>query len=368
MRLLMQLFLLLLPLSAVSQEFTVLTDATSLRTLPDREEIVGTLSKGYSQPLLAKFEFWAKGENGWVNLDFADYFQPLFLKTGELTLKIFRVESGVTADTDNGTVYIPADSVIIVAKEGKDYVVGSFKGQGVKVSKSFGNEEEKTFDVSVLTSPVTLVSDYGYESISLKAGIPLLIADDGEVLYNGAFWTVRRENDSESYFDKEQLISTLNHLIDIYNSAKFSSPIAERLGYYVKTMPLTDEDVSLINTASGRGIIIRLKHRFFMNDGKPINDRKTRLILKKSNFDFWLKLAKSCFDNGINKFVEIEVYRYDPDKEGYDKQGFVAVSYHLYKAGKYDNYDDFLKYSDSDLNDDLWFFADEVYERIEDGN
>ncbi len=365
MKLLTQLFLLLLPLSAISQEFTVLTDATSLRMLPDGKEIVGTLSEGYSQPIFAKFGFWAKGERGWVNLDFTDYSQPLFIKTGRIALKIFRITDGVNADSDSGTIYLPAGSVIVVAGEEGDFVVGTFKGEGVKVNKDSGVLEKRVFDIVVLTSPVTLTSDYG--SLNLKPGTPLLF-DGNSVMYNGNFWIFERTNDEQNFFNEEKVISALNRLIDIYNSAKFSSPIAERLGYYVKTMPLSDEDVSLIDTNSGKGIIIRLKHKFFMNNGKPITGRKTRLILKKSNFDFWLKLAKSCFDNGVNKFVEIEIYRFNPAINGYEKEGFVSMSYHLYKSGKYNSYDNFLKYSDSDLSDDLWFFADEVYERIENGD
>ncbi|MEO2064870.1 MAG: hypothetical protein ABGX17_00005, partial [Desulfurobacteriaceae bacterium] len=92
-----------------------------------------------------------------------------------------------------------------------------------------------------------------------------------------------------------------------------------------------------------------------------------RLFLKRSNFEFWKKLTENLFNSGVNKFVEIDVYRFDGNG-GFEKGGFVASSYHNFKEGKIKDYESFVENSESNLIEDLWFFADQVYERLEGGN
>ena len=357
---------LLFTISAFSQDFTVLTEATSIKSFPFSDHIIGTLSKGYSQELYARFKFWGKGESGWVNLDYTNYSQPT-LKTGEINLKIFKVLNGVEAETDNGTLYLPANSIVIVAKEEGNYVVGVYKGNAVKCKKEDGTLESLRFEIEVSTEPLVLQNGENYETVRIPSSTPFLITLSGTVLYKGQFWKIKPIK-KETSVDKNLILTSLNRLIGIYNSAKLSSPIADRLGYYVKTLSLKDNDLRLVKTPSGVGIVINLKHQFFTSSDVPITGRKTRLILKKSNYDFWKKVATACFNSGIDKFVEINILRYNPHIKDFECEGFVAASYNLYKEGKYDSYSDFLKYSDSDLSDDLWFFSDEFYERIDNGN
>ncbi|RUM44564.1 MAG: hypothetical protein DSY35_01875 [Desulfurobacterium sp.] len=338
--------------SVYGAEFKVLTKATSVRSLPDGE-IVGTLEEGKEEELYGRFSFWGKGREGWVNLDFTEVNLPDFTVTGRLNLRLVERDSG---------------EVIIVSSEDADSIYGVLKGKPVAVSKSEESSEpvEYEFQIAVLNRRGILVSPTGRE-LPLKPGTVVLIDPvTGKVLFSGELWERLEFKKVSLEPEVDSILEEVNHLVDIFNSAKYSSPIAERLGYYVKVLPVEGEDISLVPTGDGYGVKLSLKYQLFYRDGRPVKTRKTRLIFKKSNFEFWRKVTEVCFNYGVTKFVEIDVYRYDG--ENFKEEGFVASSYNVYKLGKLSTTEDFMENAESELSEDLWFFADRVYEELEDGD
>jgi hypothetical protein len=336
--------------SVYGAEFEVLTEATSVRSLPNGE-IVGTLEKGERKELYGKFSFWGKEREGWVNLDFTEVNLPDFTVTGRLKLRLLERDSG---------------EVVIVSGEDEGSIYGVFKGKPVAISKSEESSEPRAyeFQIAVLNKSGRLVSSLGKE-LPLKPGTAILIDPfTGRVLFSGKLWERIEFLKESSEPQVEAILEEVNHLVDIFNSAKYSSPIAERLGYYVKILPVEEGDITLVPTGDGYGIRLSLRYQLFYRDGKPIKTRKTRLIFKKSNFEFWRKVTETCFNYGVNKFVELDVYRYDG--EGFTKEGFIASSYNVYKLGYLSTTKDFMDNAESELSEDLWFFADQVYERLED--
>ncbi len=357
MRALLTAFLFLtLTGKALSQEITVLTKEVSVREVP-HGEIVEVIDKGGKLPLTAVLNYWGMTERGWVNLDFTDFTFPLFKETGEINLKV-------------GTVVEPTGElkegdVIYIYKEKGGKVLGVYKNQLVEVPLDKLEVRKVQAQIVVSNFPIKLRDEQGNER-EVKGGTPLLKSSEG-FFYDSHLWSSYREVKKEEAVSKEILLKRINRLIDIFNSVKLSSPLSERIGYYLKTLPVKSEDLTLIKTPYGIGAYLKLKYRLTTRDGEPIKGRKSRFILKKSNYEFWRRLTNEVFKEGINKFLEIDIYRFDGE-DSFEPVGFVASSYHEFKEGELANYDSFLENSESNISEDAWFFADQVYERLEDGN
>ena len=333
----------------------VLTQALSVRETPGGK-FVETVNKGQVLPLLNLLNYWGRSERGWVNCDFTDYELPLFKVTGRIELTVARIvePEGELKEGD----------AVMVYRELPDTVIGLFKGRPVEVGKEKVAVEKEEFEIAVANYPL-LLSDSRGSRVKVKAGTPLL-KGLSHYLYGGHLWERAERLKEESELNREELLKEVNRLIDIFNSVKLSSPLSERLGYYVKTLPVKSEDLTVVKTPTGVGVFVKLKYQFITKDGRVITGRKTRLFLKRSNFEFWRKLTDELFNSGVNKFVEIDVYRFDGEG-GFEEGGFVASSYHLFKEGKLKDYESFVESSESNLSEDLWFFADQVYERLESG-
>jgi len=333
----------------------VLTEAVSAREVPEGE-IVKTFERGEELPLQSLFEFWGKSPEGWINGDFGDYAFPEFSTTGEIELTVAEV---VEPEGD----LKPGDALILL-KEGDDRLVGIWKNRIVEVGKEKVSLTRETFQIVVPNFAVELRDGSGM-IVQVKAGKPLLKSSEA-YLYDGHFWDEAKRVKEERVVNREELLKRLNRIIDIYNSTKLSSPLTERLGYYTKTLPVRSEDLTLVETPTGTGAFVKLRYQTVTKKGEPVTGRKTRFILKVSNYEFWKMLTEEAFKSGLNKFLEIDVYRFD-GKGNFEKGGFVASSYHLFKEGKLKDWESFLENSESNLSEDLWFFADEVYERLEGG-
>ncbi len=351
-------FFLLFPLVSQAQEFQVVSSAASVRQVP-MGQIEKTLNRGDRAPLTSLFTFWGKTKNGWVNLDYTSFNFPFEKVMGELPLKF----SIITSPEEIDGLKLNENDVLYVAKVKDGKAVCLFKNRAFLVPEKDLDVESSTFSVIVINRKATL-SD-GVYSVTLKPGTALLKGNGGYI-YRNHFYTSLEPVRRETSVDLDTVLKEINRLVDIFNSAKFSSSLADRLGYYVKTMPVRDQDVELVRTDDGGvGVVVTLRYKFYLKNGEPIEGRKTRLFLKESNYEFWRKLSEDLFKSGVDKFVDIRVYRFN-GKDSYEDCGFVDTSYHLYKLGYLKNWKTFLDSSESNLSDDLWFFADEVYERLED--
>ena len=350
-------FFLLFPLVSQAQEFQVVSSAASVRQVP-MGQIEKTLNQGDRAPLTSIFTFWGKTENGWVNLDYTSFNFPFEKVMGELPLKF----SVITSPEDLNGLKLNENDVLYVAKVKDGKALCLFKNRAFLIPEKELNIESSTFSVVVVNRKATL-SD-GVYSVTLEPGTALLKGNRGYI-YRNHFYPSLEPVRKETSIDVDTVLKEINRLVDIFNSAKFSSSLSGRLGYYVKTMPVRDEDLDLVRTDDGDvGIVVNLRYKFFLKSGEPITGRKTRLFLKESNYEFWRRLSEELFKSGVNKFVDLRIYRFN-GKDSFENCGFVDSSYHLYKLGYLKNWKSFLENSESNLSDDLWFFADEVYERLE---
>ncbi len=363
------LLFLAVPVKVSAQEITILTEAASVRETPGSDRIVKTLNLNDREELLSRFHFWGKGKDGWINLDYTDFNQPIFITTGSIKLKLIITESPQKGITSSGKEeVIPEKSVLIVAKEEENGTAVIWKGIPYLIVNSQQLPQEYNLKVAVTTVPIKLKKSNGTESKRLKEGTPFLLTEENVVIYKGKLWSIVEEPPCQEKPKIQEIIDRINTLINIFNSAKLSSPIAERLGYYPRLLPVESKDIKVITTTNGKtGVRVVLKYHLFTKNGNPINFRRTRLIFKKANFEFWKKVTETFFKNGVNKFVELDIARFDPE-EGFSVEGFIASSYHLFKSGKLASTESFIENSESELSEDLWFFADEVYERIENGD
>jgi len=353
LRFLLLFLFLIFPLSALSQELEVVTDSASLREVPFGR-ILKTLNKNTEDNLRAIFGFWGKTDGGWINLDYCDYTFPLLKETGRINLSYVLFDSPESLDG----VKVRRNDVIYIPEGGKYFV---FKNRLYSVGDKRLNVERGEFSIVILNRD-SVLSD-GESSVKLKAGSVLLRGDSGYI-YDYHYYTNLIPVEIKGNFKKVEVLKEINKIIDIFNSAKLSSSLSERLGYYVKTLPVRDSDLEVLRLRDGIGVKLKLRYEFFSKDGSPITWRKTRLFLKRGNYEFWRHLSQSLFRNGVNKFVDIEVLRFD-GRGSFENCGFVVSSYHLFNLGYLDNWKSFLESSESNLSDDLWFFADEVYERLE---
>ncbi|MEO2068718.1 MAG: hypothetical protein ABGX27_04325 [Desulfurobacteriaceae bacterium] len=360
------LLFVLFPVISFSQEVKILIDAVSVRDSVNGE-IVRTLNSGEKEELFNVYGYWGKVKGGWLNLDYTDYSFPDFSVTAEVKLSIGVVLVHSKAETDSGEIELKPNDVIFFKTEKNGKIFGLFNKKAVAINLNDIELKELNFKVVNLNRPVKLFSESGEETVVFP-GETVLFEEGGKVLYKNHLWASFLFTDIKT---KEPSLTSLeeeiNHLIDIFNSAKYSSPISERIGYYVKLLPVDVNSFEVLETPTGLGLKIRLKYQFFYKDGKPVKGRKTRFILKKSNFNFWKTISELCFRYGVNKFVEIEVYRFNGEND-FEKEGFIASSYHYYKENKLSSLSDFINNSESEFSNDLWFFADEVYERLENGD
>ena len=352
-------FFLLFPLVSQAQEFQVVSSAASVRQVP-MGQIEKTLNRGDRAPLTSIFTFWGKTENGWVNLDYTDFNFPFEKVMGELPLKFAII---TTPENFNG-LDLKENDVLYIAKVEDGKAVCVFKNRAFLLPEKDLNPESGTFSVVVINRKAVL-SD-GVNSVTVKPGTALLKGDNG-YFYKNHYYTSLEPAQKNTDLDVDSILKKANRLIDIFNSAKLSSPLADRLGYYVKTLPVKDSDLEVVKTDDGGvGVVVNLRYKFFLKNGKPIKGRKTRLFLKESNYEFWRRLSEELFKSGVNKFVDLRIYRFNGE-DSFEDCGFVDSSYHLYKLGYLKSWKSFLENSESNLSDDLWFFADEVYERLENG-
>jgi hypothetical protein len=350
------IFLSLTSASLKAQDIKVLTKELSIRNSPSGE-LIETVNRGDVLELENLLGFWGKSPSGWLNVDFGDYRFPRFKKMGELNLKV-----GIVLEP-NGK--FSEGDVILLYKELQDSVIGTFRGEPVEVEKELLRVEEWPLKL-VVANFKTELEDRRGRVAQVKAGAPLLEGPEG-FIYRGHLYQKAEIKEERSLVDSQELLKEINRLVDIFNSVKLSSPLSERLGYYVKTLPVKSSDIQVVRTPTGIGIFVKLKSQFVTKDGEPITGRKTRFFLKKSNYEFWRKLTEELFNSGVNKFVEIDLYRFD-GKGNFEEGGFVASSYHAFKEGKLKDYRSFLDNSESNVSEDMWFFADQVYERLEDGD
>jgi len=357
MRKFLSALFLLLPAVSVAQEFQVVSSAASIRQVP-MGQIEKTLSEGERAPLSSLFTFWGKTENGWVNLDYTSFHFPLEKVTGELPLKFALIAAPLEVDGLN----LKENDVLYVAKVEDGSAVCVFRNRAILVPEKDLNIEDGTFSVVVINRGALLTD--GTNSVEIRPGTALLKGNGGYI-YRNHYYSSLELREIRADIDVDAVLKEINRLIDIFNSAKLSSPLADRLGYYVKTLPVKDSDLKIVRTDDGGiGAVVNIKYKFFLKSGEPITGRKTRLFLKESNYEFWRKLTKELFNSGVNKFVDIRVFRFDGENS-YENCGFVDSSYHVYKLGYLKDWKSFLSNSESNLSDDLWFFADEVYERLE---
>jgi len=291
-----------------------------------------------------------------VNTDYGDYNFPLWKRTGTIELKVAEVVEPI------GELR-PGDAIVVV-KEERDRVIGLWRNRPVEIGKDKVAVRKEEFEIVVPNFPIEL-KDGEDMVIEVKSGTPMLKGYES-YLYMGHFWDSSEKIKEERIVDKEELLKKINEVVDIFNSVKLSSPLSERLGYFVKTLPVKREDLQIVKTPTGTGAFVKVKYQFVTKDGEVIRGRKTRFFFKRSNYEFWKKLTEEAFKAGLDKFFEIDIYRFN-GRDGFENGGFVASSYHLFKEGKLKDWESFVENSESNISEDLWFFADEVYERAEGG-
>ncbi len=361
--------LLLFPLSLRAEMGIVEIDKLSIRESPNGK-LIGNVLFNTCVPILASFSNWVKIDKGWVNADFLRIENSTsFEVVGKVRRKIALIDEEVVADTAKGTVTIPPNSYVMLGTEKNGKIYGMYKGMEVSVNASDVKVKEGVFDLVVMKKDISLVdSRLSPKEISrLSVGTPAIALGDGLLASNFRFGYVNSLESERNSFNKYSVLSTVNNFIEVFNSAKASGALANRMGYYCKTLKVDENDLCYVNLGSGRiGIYIDLKHQFFDLHGKPFNDRKARLILRLSNEAFWQKLSKLLLSRIPEAaFIQINIERFSG--EGFEKLGFVAVGKSEFKKGICEvDPKVFVKRVEMDIKDDIWFFAEDVYREMED--
>ncbi|WP_022847100.1 MULTISPECIES: hypothetical protein [unclassified Desulfurobacterium] len=359
--------------TAVADTATVMIDSLSVRTKP-KGEIVETIDKNSQIPVFNYYKNWIRSQNGWTDSDFTKLEEnlPDVLFTEEIKGKFILINKEKNGLSRTGKTVLKAGKVYpVVTLKGDVAVVQTEKGP-VSFSTDFTTLLSGQFPAGILMKNASLISpETGREIAFIKKGTFCIKLKDNLFLVNGiAGNLVPIHSSQNSYFSISTLLNKLNMVIDTFNSARVSSAITERLGYFPKVLPLTEKDVRSVSLENGkRGIFVDLRYLFYDLDGSEIKDRKTRLILKKGNEVFWQKLAKEIFESSSNiKFVQLNILRFNGNGN-FAKKGFVAVGVTDYRNGICDAPpEQFMDRTESELSEDLWFFANEVYERVENGN
>jgi hypothetical protein len=299
------LLVVLLALNALAGSFKVLTEETLFRDCPSWNcKGIAVETKDSEGEVLSRIGSWILGRKGWACADFLEVNQERFTITGEWK------EGNSTLKVAVANVNIP------VEREGEESVIGA--------GESF-------------------------------------LLNGTEIIYQGKNWSFKEISKKKP--DLKEIVEKMNRLIDEFNSAKKTSAIAERFGYFVKTLPVKMSDLKLVELSDGFGLRMNLKYITVLKSGRIVETRRTRLILKRSNFELWRRLSEVAFSSGINKFVEISVLRYAP-KRGFENMGFIAEGYSFFREGLLNDIDGFMDASEYEFSEDLWFFEEEIYERV----
>ncbi len=359
--------------TALADTATVMIDSLSIRNKPDGE-IVETIDKNSTSPVFNYYENWARNDRGWIDSDFTKITEtsPNVLFTETIKGKFLLINKDTEGTTKTGKITLNAGKVypVILIKD-NTAVIQTEKGI-TAVSRKFTTVFNGEFPAGVVLKNASLINpETGREITFLKKGTFCIKLKDNLFLINGyAGNIVPVSTPSNAYLPISSILNKLNMVIDTFNSARVSSAITERLGYFPKVLPLTEDDIETVTLEDGKkGVFVNIKYLFYDLDGSEIKDRKTRLILKKGNEVFWQKLAKEVFESSSNvKFIQLNILRFN-GKGSFEKKGFVAVGVTDYKNGICDAPpEQFMDKTESELSEDLWFFANEVYERIENGN
>ncbi|WP_457570215.1 hypothetical protein [Desulfurobacterium sp.] len=359
--------------TALADTATVMIDSLSIRNKPDGE-IVETIDKNSTSPVFNYYENWARNDRGWIDSDFTKITEtsPNVLFTETIKGKFLLINKDTEGTTKTGKITLNAGKVYpVILIKGNTAVIQTEKGI-TAVSRKFTTVFNGEFPAGVVLKNASLINpETGREITFLKKGTFCIKLKDNLFLINGyAGNIVPVSTPSNAYLPISSILNKLNMVIDTFNSARVSSAITERLGYFPKVLPLTEDDIETVTLEDGKkGVFVNIKYLFYDLDGSEIKDRKTRLILKKGNEVFWQKLAKEVFESSSNvKFIQLNILRFN-GKGSFEKKGFVAVGVTDYKNGICDAPpEQFMDKTESELSEDLWFFANEVYERIENGN
>ncbi|SNR86303.1 hypothetical protein [Desulfurobacterium atlanticum] len=347
----------------------VMIDSISIRKQPEGE-IVGTLDKNTEITYQNRYNNWINTSSGWLNSDFTKLSpQNSFLFTEKIEGTFTLIEESLEGVSLYGKEILKEGSIFPVIKSEKGITIIEKKGEKIAVPTSKIKIEKGTFPAGIILKNGTLISEKGKTLSFIKEKTPF-IKIGNFIAVNGKFGNFIPITPKVNHISASSILSKVNILVDTFNSARISSAITERLGYFPKVLPITPEDIHIVNLEEERkGVFLNIKYMFYDLDGSKMKDRKTRLILKRGNEVFWEKVSKEVFSLSPSvKFVQINIFRYD-GKGNFEKKGFVAVGITDFKKGICDAPPEkFMEKTESELSEDLWFFANEVYERVENGN
>ena len=347
----------------------VMIDSLSVREQPEGE-LVETLDKNTKITYQNRYHNWINTPHGWLNSDFTKLIsQNNFLFTEKIEGTFALIEENLEGVSLKGKEFLNEGSVFPVIKSEKGVAVIEKGGEKIAVPTNKIKIEKGIFSSGIILKNGMLISEKGKTLFFIKAGTPF-IKIGNFIAVNGKFGNFVPVIPQEGYISVSNILSKVNIVVDTFNSARISSAITERLGYFPKVIPVTPEDINVVNLEEGKkGVFLNIKYMFYDLDGSEIKDRKTRLILKRGNEVFWEKVSKEIFTlNPSIKFVQINIFRYN-GKGNFEKKGFVAVGITDFKNGICDAPPEkFMERTESELSEDLWFFANEVYERVENGN
>ncbi|OMH40630.1 hypothetical protein [Desulfurobacterium indicum] len=359
--------------TALADTATVMIDSLSIRNKPDGE-IVETIDKNSTSPVFNYYKNWARNNRGWIDSDFTKITEtsPNILFTETIKGKFLLINKDMEGSTKIGKITLNAGKVYPVILIKNDIAVIQTERGITAIPRKFTTIFNGKFPAGVILKNASLINpETGREITFLKKGTFCIKLKDNLFIINGyAGNIVPISTSSNAYLPISSILNKLNMVIDTFNSARVSSAITERLGYFPKVLPLTEDDIKTVTLENGKkGVFVNIKYLFYDLDGSEIKDRKTRLILKKGNEVFWQKLSKEVFRSSSNvKFIQLNIFRFN-GKGSFEKKGFVAVGITDYKNGICDAPpEQFMDRTESELSEDLWFFANQVYERVENGN
>ncbi|WP_457568048.1 hypothetical protein [Desulfurobacterium sp.] len=358
---------------ALADTATIMIDSLSIRIRPEGQ-LTETVDRGTRIPIFNYYQNWGRESKGWIDTDFTrlNTTSPSVIFTEKIKGKFLEINKPTIGISRKGKVKLEAGKTYPVVAEKNNIVIIQTGNGRIAVPRNFTTTLEGEFPAGILIKNASLISPQtGREITFLKKGTFCIKLKNNLFLVNGNTGSIAPVSfPSHVYFSASELLNKLNIVIDTFNSARVSSAITERLGYFPKVLPLKETSIRFVNLENGKiGVFINLKYLFYDLNGEEIKDRKTRLILKKGNEVFWQKLSKEVFESYPNaKFVQLNIFRFN-GKGSFEKEGFVAAGITDYKSGICDAPPEkFMKKTESELSEDLWFFANEVYERVENDN
>ncbi len=350
---------LTLTLRASADTAKVLIDSLPLKGSPFSQEKIASLSNGTVLPCNALLSHYALLGSGWADSDFLSISSnETFYSLGNVTVKVIEVSKKTDAVAPDGSkvsLYPPQYFFPISVQS--DIVCFHYYNQTL-CSDSL-KVKRKSAEFGFLKSPVLI------DGIVFKAGSAAYRFPNGQLGINDVIGYPSVP--PKPYVDIGSIVQKVNLVISAFNQARESSPLTERLGYYPKVLNLSGKDIKLLSYENGVGAYVKLRYVFTDRNGKSILDRKTRLILKISNEKFWQDVAFFILKNSPLRFVQLDILRFVPGR-GYQKVGFVAVGKSSFKNLCSLKAERFMKVTPSKISEDAWFFADDVYKRLESQN